>query len=99
MVTRTPATSGGSVLPGLAFRTYAGPVDIPVLTAIQRAAHLFDDTELIPSEERVANEMAPGDGFAPASAVFLAELAGRAVACGEVHYVRRDAIDTYHLSG
>lgn len=99
MVTRTPAASGGSVLPGLAFRTYAGAVDIPVLTAIQRAAHLFDDTELIPSEERVANELANGDGFDPAEDVFLAELDGRAVACGEVRYVRRDDIDTYHLSG
>jgi len=99
MVTRTPATSGGSVLPGLAFRTYAGPADIPVLTQIQRAAHLFDDTELIPSEERVANEVANGDGFDPAEDVFLAELDGRAIACGEVRYVRRDDIHTYHLSG
>ena len=67
MVTRTPAASGGSVLPGLAFRTYAGPADVPILTAIQRAAHLFDGTELIPSEERVANELAHGDGFDPAA--------------------------------
>jgi len=99
MVTRMPAASGRSVLPGLAFRTYAGPVDVPIITAIQRAAHLFDSTELIPSEERVANEMAHGDGFDPAKDVFLVELDGRAVACGEVHYVRRDDRATYTVGG
>jgi ribosomal protein S18 acetylase RimI-like enzyme len=99
MVTRTPAASGGSVVSGLAFRTYAGPVDIPILTAIQRASHLFDKTELIPSEERVANELAHGDGFDPAEDVFLVELDGRPIACGEVRFVRRDDIVTYHLGG
>lgn len=84
---------------GLGFRRYAGPSDIPVLTEVLRAANLFDDTEEVPSEARVANEFAHPDGFDPLTDVFLGELDGRVVAVGEVRYVRRDDAHTYMVSG
>jgi mycothiol synthase len=98
MVTRPPVSAARPVT-GLTFRTYAGPADIPTVTEISRATNLFDDTEEIPSEERIANEFAHPDGFAPAEDVFLGELDGRVVAVGEVRYVRRDDAHTYLLDG
>jgi mycothiol synthase len=84
---------------GLTFRTYAGPADIPVITEILRAANLFDDTEEIPTEERIANEFAHPDGYDPATDSFIAELRGRAVAQGEIRYMLRDGAHTYALLG
>ena len=96
MITRSPAARP---VAGLTFRTYVGPADIPAITEVQRAANLFDDTEMIPSEERVANEMAHPDGFDPSVDAFVGELDGRVVAEGDVRYVRRDGAHTYMLSG
>ena len=96
MVTRPPAALS---VAGLTFRTYAGPGDIPAVTEVLRAANLFDDTEMIPSEERVANEFAHPDGFDPAVDSFVGELDGRAAAVGEVRYVRRDDEHTYMVAG
>jgi mycothiol synthase len=93
-----PAGAGRRVA-GLTFRSYAGPADIPVITAIQRAANLFDDTEEVPTEERIANEFAHADGFEPATDSFVAELDGRAVAEGDVRYILRDGAHTYELLG
>ncbi len=98
MVTRPPTRPVRPVA-GLTFRTYAGPADIRVVTEIQRAANLFDDTEEVPSEERVANEFAHPDGYDPAVDSFIAEVDGRAVAAGDVRYVLRDGAHTYMLLG
>jgi len=104
MVTRAPASRAASVRPerpvaGLTFRTYAGPTDIPLITEILRAANLFDDTEEIPTEARIANEFAHPDGYDPATDAFVAEIDERPVADGEVRYVLRDGAHTYMLLG
>jgi len=95
-MTRPRATDS---VTGLVFRRYAGPSDIPILTEVLRAANLFDDTEEIPSEARVANDFAHPDGFDPTIDAFLGELDGRVVAVGDVRYVRRDDAHTYMVSG
>ena len=101
MVTRPPVRSAGPARPvaGLTFRAYAGPTDIPLITGILRAANLFDDTEEVPTEERIANEFAHPDGYDPATDSFVAEIDGQAVAEGEVRYVLRDGVHTYMLLG
>ncbi|HEX7473207.1 MAG TPA: GNAT family N-acetyltransferase [Candidatus Limnocylindrales bacterium] len=96
MITRSPAAHA---VAGLVFRRYAGPSDIPVLTEVLRAANLFDDTEEVPSEARVANDFAHPDGFDPTIDAFLGELNGRVVAVGDVRYIRRDDTHTYMVSG
>jgi mycothiol synthase len=96
MIPRAPAAPP---VTGLAFRTYAGPPDIPIVTDILRAANLFDDTEMIPSAERIANEFAHPDGYDPTADYFIGELDGLPVAVGEVRYVRRDDQHTYALGG
>lgn len=96
MIARPPAAPP---VAGLAFRTYAGPLDIPIVTELLRAASLFDDTEMIPSEERIANEFAHPDGFDPTADNFVGELDGRPVAVGQVRYVRRDDQHTFALGG
>ena len=101
MVSRPPVLPAGLGRPvaGLTFRAYAGPADIPVITEILRAANLFDDTEEIPTEERIANEFAHPDGYDPLTDSFIAELDGQAVAQGEVRYILRDGAHTYVLLG
>jgi mycothiol synthase len=96
MVTRPPASPP---VAGLVFRTYAGPTDIAIVTEVLRSASLFDDTEMIPSEERIANEFAHPDGYDPTTDYFLGELDGRVVAVGEVRYVRRDDEHTFAVGG
>jgi mycothiol synthase len=101
MILRPAAFPAGPRPPvaGLTFRTYAGPSDIPLVTAILRAANLFDDTEEIPTEERIAHEFAHADGYDPATDAFIAELDGQPVAEGEVRYMLRDGAHTYVLLG
>ena len=84
---------------GLTFRTYAGPADDRVVAELLRAANLFDDTEMIPSDEQIANEFVHPDGLDPRQDALLAEADGRVVAFGRVGYVRRDDQHTYMLDG
>lgn len=95
MVARPPVCP----VAGLAFRPYAGPADIPVITELLRAVNLFDGTEEVPTEELVTHEFAHPDGYDPAVDSFVAEIGGRAVAVGDVRYVRRDGAHTYVLIG
>ena len=96
MIPRPPAAAPPA---GLTFRTYAGPADIPIVTEVLRAANIFDDTEMIPSEKRIANELAHPDGYDPAADYFLGELDGRVVAVGQVRYLRRDDQHTFAVGG
>lgn len=84
---------------GLTFRAYAGPADDRVVAELLRDANIHDETELIPSDEQVANDFAHPEGFDPIEDVTLAELDGRVVATGEVRYLRRDEKHTYMLDG
>ena len=83
----------------LSIRTYAGSADDRLVAELLRTANLFDGTDLVPSDEQVANEFAHPDGFVPTEDSFLGELGGRVVAVGEVRYVRRDDEHTFDLSG
>jgi mycothiol synthase len=99
-----PAHPAGSARPArsvadLAFRTYAGPADDRIVAELLRAANLFDETEMIPSDEQVANDFAHPEGLDPGRDAFIAELDGRVVAAGEVRYLMRDDRHTYMLGG
>jgi len=96
VITRPPTTRP---VAGLVFRTYAGPADVPAFTDVLRTANIADDTEEIPSEERIANEFAHPDGFDPTVDAFMGELDDRVVAVGTTRYIRRDDEHTYMVSG
>jgi mycothiol synthase len=83
----------------LSIRTYAGSADDRLVAELLRTANLFDGTDLLPSDEQIANEFTHPGGFVPTEDSFLGELGGRVVAVGEVRYVRRDDEHTFDLSG
>jgi ribosomal protein S18 acetylase RimI-like enzyme len=86
-------------IPGVRFRAYAGPADLPGIVEVGRAANLADAFDYIPTVEQTANEFDHPDGFDPAADVLIAEIDGRIVASSRVRYARRDDEDTYDLTG
>ena len=99
-------TIGGDVhvptappVPGLRFRRYAGPADVPGMVAVGQAANRADSFDYVPTIGELTNELEHHDGFEPAEDILIAEIDGVIVAHGRVQLVVRDDEDTFELFG
>jgi mycothiol synthase len=91
--------AGVATIPGLRFRHYAGPADLPAIVAIEKAENLADSFDMIPTVEQLTIQFATPDGFDPGEDVVLAELDGEPVAFGMVRFRARDDERSFELHG
>jgi mycothiol synthase len=82
-------------IPGLRFRQYRGPGDLPAMVDLMNAAEVVDGTNEIVSVATVANEFDHVDGFVATRDVVLAEVDGQLVAIGQRRAAVRDGTPVY----
>ncbi|HTC85795.1 MAG TPA: GNAT family N-acetyltransferase [Candidatus Acidoferrum sp.] len=86
-------------VPGLRFRLYAGPADIPGIVEVGQAANRADHFDYVPTVGELSNEIAHPDNFVPEQDILIAEVDGRIVGHGRVQLMKRDDVDTFELFG
>ena len=86
-------------IPGLRFRPYRGPDDLPAMAELMNAAKVADGRNEIVSVEALANEFDHIDGFVASRDVVLAEVDQQLVAIGEQRLVVRDGTRVYDSFG
>jgi mycothiol synthase len=91
--------AGVATVPGLRFRHYTGPDDLPAIVAIEKAENLADSFAMIPTLEQMTIRFAAPDGFDPAQDVLIAELDGDPVGFGIVTFRARDEERSFELHG
>jgi mycothiol synthase len=103
---RAPEVAGGTLeileapeIPGLRFRAYGGPDDLPAIAELLNAAEIADGTYEIVSVEAIANELDHIDGFSAIRDVVLAEIHGQLVAIGQRRVAVRDGTPVYDSFG
>lgn len=69
-------------IPGLEFRLFRGPEDYGAITELSNVVAVHDGLDWRMNEEMLAVWWAPGADFVPTEDVVIAEIGGRAVACG-----------------
>lgn len=69
-------------IPGLVFRLFRGPEDHGVICDLSNVAAEHDGLDWRINEEMLAVWWAPGEDFVPTEDVVIAEVAGKAIACG-----------------
>ena len=73
--------AGAPVIPGLRFRRYCGPADVPALVMVRNAAYLADGLDDAIAPETLANELAHAEPsrWIPERDLVVVELADRVV--------------------
>jgi ribosomal protein S18 acetylase RimI-like enzyme len=91
---------GAPDIPGLRFRTYRGPEDLPAMLAVYRAAHEADGLDDVPTLEDFGRNYATLVNCDPTRDLVIAEVDGRAVAYSRVYW--QDLVEggrSYELFG
>ena len=73
------AAEDAPAIPGLRFRRYGGPADLPGIVRVNRASHIADAWEELMTVESMGNDLAHPTTIPSVEGVMLAEVDGRLV--------------------
>ncbi len=86
-------------IPGLVFRSYRGPDDLPAMVDVLSAVEIADETFEMMTVDELRNWLSNLNDFVPERDLLLAEVDGRLVAFAERMRMLRDGTPVYETFG